>query len=83
MRREEVGGIFFQEISMAADNKGNSRKVTRILLLALLLVIIAGAVWIFVRRQDDGLSGISATSSTLPNMIVIIMDTVRQDRLSC
>jgi arylsulfatase A-like enzyme len=69
---------------MAADKKRNSRSVTRILFLALLLVIIAGAVRIFVRRQDGGgLSGISATSSTLPNIIVIIMDTVRQDRLSC
>ncbi len=68
---------------MAADKRGDARKVTRILFLVLLLVIIAGAVRVFVRKEDNGLRGISPSSSTLPHIIVIIMDTVRQDRLSC
>jgi arylsulfatase A-like enzyme len=68
---------------MAADNKWDARRVTKILLLFVLLVIISGAVKMFVRREDNWLRRISASSSTLPHIIVIIMDTVRQDRLSC
>jgi arylsulfatase A-like enzyme len=68
---------------MSADKNRSFRRSARILFLALLLVIIAGAARMFFHKGEPSFRRISPSSSAPPSIILIIMDTVRPDRLSC
>jgi arylsulfatase A-like enzyme len=65
-----------------AGNVSFSR-ATRVFLLVLLLVVIVGTTRMFFQKRDGRPLKFAVSSSDLPHVVLIIMDTVRQDRLSC